>query len=525
MKNHRIILSVIFLLFCGLALHSQVTIGSGLAPRNAVLLDLKENDNPTGAENSSKGLGLPRVKLADRNTFIAGYTQAEIDNSVGVTVYNIDNTALDGEGIYTWNGKKWLSTRAVGGSPSTFQVKSINGYTGQMNKGKPLEWNRIRTTVTAEVSSPGAYQIITTKVNGVVYEASGIFEKAGTVSVDLIASGTPVNGGQYVYAIVQPSISQAVNFNSFVLASDGSGNTNAFSYQLVADNVTEKAGNPINITLQPGSVGTPPVNKTVKWYMDGNEYIPGFMGSVSVAADVMTILENAKISHSVYAVVYDDDNPGRYFITSAVYLNWTIPFEWGSADRVGDYDVYLNLIPKTTDISKEPRFIVSTNHCRTKYGPTARLSTIKEVNARLAEVTYADLPPKSEWGRTTYIWVISQSLLYEDLFKVDFSNGKTDIYFDAMSVARYLWGGGSTTETITSRYNTANDIALPSTRTSTIGVTGNLALGNYAYPLYGVNGSSWLVRITGNNDGNNATSQQAAQWFDPIIYGCSLPAE
>lgn len=47
-------------------LNAQVTIGSNEPPNHGAILDLKEEQTTGGEPNSTRGLGLPRVKITDK---------------------------------------------------------------------------------------------------------------------------------------------------------------------------------------------------------------------------------------------------------------------------------------------------------------------------------------------------------------------------------------------------------------------------------------------------------------------------
>ena len=110
-------------------LQSQVTIGAGIEPARAALLDLKDND-PDGENVTSKtgGLILARVKLVDKNTlepfipktdpdWINAVKQAALmKDHVGLMVYNLNDKDGFSEGTYIWNGAEWI-TFAEGSTP------------------------------------------------------------------------------------------------------------------------------------------------------------------------------------------------------------------------------------------------------------------------------------------------------------------------------------------------------------------------------------------------------------------------
>jgi len=105
-------LSLFFLLIVSIYAQSQITIGSDEQPVSGSLLQLKENEST--ADNSSKGLLLPRVEL----TRIQGLRPMlgnwdgdayEWNRHIGLTVYNVNNCLQKGwgHGVYSWDGIQW----------------------------------------------------------------------------------------------------------------------------------------------------------------------------------------------------------------------------------------------------------------------------------------------------------------------------------------------------------------------------------------------------------------------------------
>lgn len=133
-KRYLQILAVILLLVLTIfttKLYGQVTIGSGKPPIAGALLDLKEYDltDPDSVDGTtaSKGFSLPRVRLVDLDKLIPmfdsmkdanTYRKAGVDRSkaeedakhVGLMVYNLTEDLNKGftEGLYYWNGQKWV---------------------------------------------------------------------------------------------------------------------------------------------------------------------------------------------------------------------------------------------------------------------------------------------------------------------------------------------------------------------------------------------------------------------------------
>ncbi|MFT4223268.1 hypothetical protein [Dysgonomonas sp.] len=95
-----------------LTMHAQVTIGSGGAPHNDALLDLKENS--TGS--STKGLLLPRVSLSSTTSFSP--LSAHV---AGMAVYNTATTGDVTPGYYFNDGTRWIRS----GDKNLFYMPSI----------------------------------------------------------------------------------------------------------------------------------------------------------------------------------------------------------------------------------------------------------------------------------------------------------------------------------------------------------------------------------------------------------------
>jgi len=123
-----------FLLCIGIAFsaQSQVTIGSGtIPPLKGALLDLKQADETSGAQNSQEGMVLPRVPLVAINSLSPVLTGTEPNYSAlkltytGLVVYNVtDNpTASLTKGFYVWDGTQWTQMNA----PVASSVEANNG--------------------------------------------------------------------------------------------------------------------------------------------------------------------------------------------------------------------------------------------------------------------------------------------------------------------------------------------------------------------------------------------------------------
>ena len=97
-------------------LNAQVTVGSSDTPVAGALLQLKEDEN--AGSNSKKGLGLPKVQLADISKLIMGANEIldtddggdQYAKHIGLMVYasqKFGTSPVYCPGIYVWEGDKW----------------------------------------------------------------------------------------------------------------------------------------------------------------------------------------------------------------------------------------------------------------------------------------------------------------------------------------------------------------------------------------------------------------------------------
>lgn len=116
----KVILSAVFFAYFLTAAFAQVTIGSGLPPEKAALVDIKTKDGGAGLVSSEGGGVLfPRVDIVDSlkltvlNIFGSGVTNVDTEaeglRHRGLTVYNI-GTGQVRPGIYVWDGQRWRNS-------------------------------------------------------------------------------------------------------------------------------------------------------------------------------------------------------------------------------------------------------------------------------------------------------------------------------------------------------------------------------------------------------------------------------
>ncbi|MDH6357556.1 hypothetical protein [Parabacteroides sp. PF5-9] len=117
----------------------QVTVGSGIEPERAALLELKTQAPDVNNVTSKKGgLGLSRVSLVSIMTLEPFISTSDVDwinNDVtkikekhaGLVVYNLTTTNGFKKGVYVWNGTKWTPiSGGTGGEKRYFYVPSFN---------------------------------------------------------------------------------------------------------------------------------------------------------------------------------------------------------------------------------------------------------------------------------------------------------------------------------------------------------------------------------------------------------------
>lgn len=193
-NTQRKILTLLLIVILAEYSLAQVTIGSGLQPSAGSLLDLKE-ENTNGTANSKRGLLLPRVTLStltpetgELSESIGGVGNWDELAHTGLMVYNVTNTldACNGgayEGLYTWNGNRWLATYSKKPMPSdgeitTDEYQGANSYIVGTNKEITIPVERAYKIWTDYAGTNPA----TGKVLNIA-DANGL---AGTLSAEIV---------------------------------------------------------------------------------------------------------------------------------------------------------------------------------------------------------------------------------------------------------------------------------------------------------------------------------------------------
>jgi hypothetical protein len=118
----KLILLLIAVCFFSCATYAQVTVGSGIEPMKGALLDLKENaGDPVDNTTANLGMLLPRVRLNNPDPAAAAGTDGlaasidgnapaeswDLEDHIGLTVYNLTDDCVFCPGIYVWMGDVW----------------------------------------------------------------------------------------------------------------------------------------------------------------------------------------------------------------------------------------------------------------------------------------------------------------------------------------------------------------------------------------------------------------------------------
>lgn len=125
MKIKIVIISILIISFLQ-DIQAQVSIGSIEAPRKGSLLDIKEDSSTGKNANSTKGVGLPRVRLSSL-TILTIDDDSKANDYVGTTVYNITNDENIKEGTYCWIGHTWKQVIVAENDGGTNKVLMSNG--------------------------------------------------------------------------------------------------------------------------------------------------------------------------------------------------------------------------------------------------------------------------------------------------------------------------------------------------------------------------------------------------------------
>ncbi|PAM92771.1 hypothetical protein B4N84_21815 [Flavobacterium sp. IR1] len=170
MKNFILVVAV--LITC--SVQSQVGMGTPNPDPSAVL----------ELSSTQKGFLPPRLTTTQRN--------AIVQPAEGLTIYNTNKDCLE-----WYIASQWYN--ACGDNPPAVADYTCNTLeTGTMTAGDPVYG--VSQTITADVSTPGSYDISATN-NGVTFSARGNFTSKGKHDVLLRATGIPMAGGDHDFIL------------------------------------------------------------------------------------------------------------------------------------------------------------------------------------------------------------------------------------------------------------------------------------------------------------------------------------
>ncbi|MFV0417212.1 MAG: FISUMP domain-containing protein [Dysgonomonas sp.] len=182
MKQNLLLLWILLFLFT--CIDAQVTIGSNYEPNKGALLDLKEKNQSNGTENSTKGMGFPRVMLIDKNNLFPMFDgsssgvpnnsydtpskkEAEDAAHIGLIVFNMNDNPLLGfcKGIYVWQGEEWIKLGEECYTPSLSLDKATDRVLTSETTQLTATHTPSNSTITWTSSDP---TIATVNANGLV---------------------------------------------------------------------------------------------------------------------------------------------------------------------------------------------------------------------------------------------------------------------------------------------------------------------------------------------------------------------
>ena len=310
-------------------LQSQVTIGAGIEPARAALLDLKDND-PDGENVTSKtgGLILARVKLVDKNTlepfipktdpdWINAVKQAALmKDHVGLMVYNLNDKDGFSEGTYIWNGAEWI-TFAEGSTP------------------QPL--NKMGTTTPSTANTDDSYLMAKLAVGA--NQAASVFGTGaqltviGPASINGMNVGGAGNGstslGVSTLNSSTGSDNTAVGYYAMHANTAGYGNT-AVGSAVLLDNTTGERNTAIGSTAMrsntTGGWNTAVGLSALYTNTEGNS-------NTAVGYEALTENETGNSNTAVGQYALQNNTTGAY--------NTTVGNNAGKENIEGDYNTYV----------------------------------------------------------------------------------------------------------------------------------------------------------------------------------------
>ncbi|MDR2004413.1 MAG: hypothetical protein LBQ74_15405, partial [Prevotella sp.] len=308
------------------SLQSQVTIGSGIPPSRAALLDLKTRQGAAGTvssvsddDNVTSGLGdggllLPRVKLVSISTLepfiptsdpdFTANTDNLKERLAGLMVYNITNNGVGSTlypAVYTWNGAIWVTSQAneavssITGQPQKFTFYELGTETAA-----PL-------TFTVDGLGTWTYQWYQVTGNNVHVRIGTSVGQAGTIYTNTTtANAAGANTASFTPQAVIKGTTRNANYTGF------------YKFYCIA---TSTLGAELTSDIAEVAVGCGAKNNAEEWI--------SFM-CFNLGATNLTIA--AQKGHTMTFSPANDADGKHYYIANEENLYGDL-YQWG---RIGD---------------------------------------------------------------------------------------------------------------------------------------------------------------------------------------------
>jgi hypothetical protein len=237
-------IALLFITVLSVRVNAQVLIGSNKSTEKAAILEIKtiepattitnvtDNGNVT-VDAKGGGVGLPRVKLADRETLEPFVSKTDLDwiantdnlkeHHAGLTVYNLTNDPAKNlrQGTYIWNGAKWALT----GGKRFFYMPSFN-IEIQANGLKTVDlYDEYARQFTKDathqfISSNDELTAISALENGVIYtkdELDYVVTYYDSAVMDAPTFDTGINSGKMTFNVTNATAFSNNTFFTIVL--------------------------------------------------------------------------------------------------------------------------------------------------------------------------------------------------------------------------------------------------------------------------------------------------------------------
>ena len=164
----KLFFSLVFLLFSIIFINAQVGIGT-TNPDSSAMLDIT---------STTQGFLPPRLTLAQRDAIVS---PAE-----GLFVYVLDSNCFQ-----YYNGSSWSACLGTEPAVKSLVCPPTPLTTGFFVASTIIDTsNKIKVTITTTAAD--SYSITTNTVNGYSFSASGVVVSAGTYTISLAGTGTPI---------------------------------------------------------------------------------------------------------------------------------------------------------------------------------------------------------------------------------------------------------------------------------------------------------------------------------------------